>query len=182
LIIGFNTFLLDGCKISLADLERQEAERQAQQCDVGVEPFVDRSQPILQQLGGTTLPFSFGKVSSGGKLAPTPFLPPIAATVPFSFGGVSSGGSESSTRADTFIELSGEGSVLATGHTLSKHKTVSGQAFEINVDEIGTAMDKHGHNEKASKVFPADSPEHSDQLEKLARLHIPRRDWSFKTY
>lgn len=39
-------------------------------------------------------------------------------------------------------------------------------------------MDAHGPNVKAPKVFVVDSPdlpEHSDPLEKLARLHIPRK-------
>lgn len=87
---------------------------------------------------------------------------------------MSSGGSES-TRADTFTELSGEDSVLETGHTLNTLTMASGQASKTNVDEIGTAMDKHGHNGKASKVFVANSPDLPDPSEKLARLHIPRR-------
>jgi hypothetical protein len=65
--------------------------------------------------------------------------------------------------------------VLATSHTINKHKPASGDTSKRSVDEIGTAMDEHGHNGKASKVFAADSPEHSDPLEKLALLHIPRR-------
>jgi hypothetical protein len=59
-----------------------------------------------------------------------------------------------------------------------KHTTTSGQTSKKNVDKNGGAMDAHGHNGKASKVFVADSPdlpEHSDPLEKLTRLHIPRK-------
>jgi hypothetical protein len=150
------------------------------------------------------LPFSFGGVSSGGSAISTRPVPPFGAVssgvsaistrpvppfggvssgvsaistrpLPFSFGGVSSGGSAISTRPDTFTELRGEDSVLATSHTINKHKPASGDTSKRSVDEIGTAMDEHGHNGKASKVFAADSPEHSDPLEKLALLHIPRR-------
>jgi hypothetical protein len=68
-------------------VKAKEPERQ--HCDARVEPFVDRIHPDPQQLGGTT--------------------------VPFAFGGVSSGGTGVTTRPDTLAELSGQDSVLANG-------------------------------------------------------------------
>jgi hypothetical protein len=85
------------------------------------------------------------------------------------------GGSEVSTRPDTLTELSGEDSVLTTGYRASTNTTISGQSSKRSVDEIGPAIDEHEHNGKASKAFAADSPEHSDPVEKLAELHSPWR-------
>jgi hypothetical protein len=131
------------------------AKEPERQCDARVEPFVDCSHPDPQQ---------------EDRCSDTINKPMMASSKVSKKSIEKNGGTMDRLHPDLQDNLCSD--------KVYKQVTTNSQAPKKSGGKNDGAMDAHGHKGKASKGFAADSPdlpESTDPLEKLVRLHIPRK-------